>query len=79
MTLRRSIHKGGPSAKVGDLQEKKAIKDQEESVEVLRKAERHLSQVINKAKKQLKEQRIQARKDKKARLQHLKEYTQNNK
>ena len=77
-TSRRSIHKGGPSAKVGDLREKKAIRDQVESAEALRKAEKRLSRTINKAKKQLKERGIQARKDEKARLQRLKECTQNN-
>ena len=35
-TSRRSIHKGGPSAKVGDLREKKAIRDQVGSAEALR-------------------------------------------
>jgi hypothetical protein len=70
-TSRRSIHKGGPSAKVGDLREKKAIRDQVGSAEALR----NVFQTINKAKKKLKERGIQARKDEKARLQRLKECT----
>ena len=77
-TSRRSIHKRGPSARVKDLREKKAIRDQEESVAALRKAERRLSLAINKAKKDLKERGIQARKDEKARLRRVKECTQKN-
>ena len=54
------------------------MRDQVESAEALRKAEKRLSQAINRAKKQLKERGIQARKDEKARLQRLKECTQKN-
>jgi hypothetical protein len=74
-TSRRSIHKGGPSARVDDLREKIKIRDQHERTEGLRKAEKRLAQAINKAKNELKAQGIQARKDEKARLNRLREYT----
>jgi hypothetical protein len=72
---RRSIHKGGPSASVQDLRDKIKIRDEAEKVETLQKAQKRLVQTINKARNLLKSQGIQARKDEKARLERLKEYT----
>ena len=72
---RRSIYKGGPSTSVQELRDKTKMRDEAEKVEALRKAQKHLAQVVNKAKNLLKSQGIQARKDEKARLERLKEYT----
>lgn len=73
-TSRRSIHKGGPSARVEDLREKIRIRDEGEKVEALQKAEKRLVQAKNKARNELKSQGIQAKKDEKAKLARLKEY-----
>lgn len=74
ITSRRSIHKGGPSATIDELREQKKARDEKEAREKLRKAKKKLSQAINRAKKDLTTQGIQARKDEKARLQRLKDY-----
>ena len=66
-TSRRSINKGGPSARIDDLREKIKIRDQPERTEVPRKAEKR-AQAINKAKNELETQGIEARKGEKARL-----------
>jgi hypothetical protein len=76
ITSRRSIHKGGPSATIDELREQKKARDEKEAREKLRKAKKKLSQAINRAKKDLTTQGIQARKDEKARLQRLKDYAE---
>jgi hypothetical protein len=73
-TSRRSIHKGGPSARVEDLREKIRIREEGEKVEALQKAEKRLVQAKNKARNELKTQGIQAKKDEKTKLARLKEY-----
>jgi D-alanyl-D-alanine dipeptidase len=73
VTLRQSIHKGGLSATIDELQEQKKARDKKEASEKLQKARKKLSQAMNQAKKDLNTLGIQARKDEKARLQQLKD------
>lgn len=78
ITSRRSIHKGGASASIGDLRERIKIKADQSNTENLRKARKRLSQAINREKKKLNIKGIQAKKDNKARIQRLAEYQARN-
>jgi hypothetical protein len=60
---------------VQELRDKVKRRDEAEKVETLRKAYKRPVQAINKAKNLLKSQGTQARKDEKARLERLNEYT----
>jgi hypothetical protein len=71
---RRSIQKGGPAPRVKDLRQIIQARDEREQGEALRKAERALSQAINKQKRHLITLGIQARKDEKARFERLRQY-----
>lgn len=73
---RRSIQKGGSAASTRDLREKIRIRDERESGEALRKAEKKLVTAINKATNTLHTRGVQARKDEKARKDRLKMYAQ---
>jgi hypothetical protein len=67
------------SATVNELRDKIKDRTNWESTEVLWKAKKKLVQAINKARKDLNTRGIQARKDKKARLQQVKDYTEKGK
>lgn len=73
-TSRRSIQKGGGVASIEDLREKIRMRDERESGEALKRAEKKLITAINKAKTALHIKGVQARKDEKARKDKLKEY-----
>jgi hypothetical protein len=77
-TSRRSIHKGGPSASIQELRGNMKARDEAEKVEMFRKAQKKLSQAINRARKSLLARGIQARKDEKARLERIRGYEAQN-
>jgi hypothetical protein len=70
---RKSTHKGGASAPVSQLQTEIKAKEEADRAEELWKAKKKLTQTMNKAKKELKDAGIQARKDERARTDKLKE------
>ena len=71
----RSIQKGSPAARASVLKERIRARDKKEAKEELQKARNRLTRIINKAKKELAAQGVQARKDEKARLARLREHT----
>ena len=71
---RKSSHKGGPSASIAELRMEIKEKKEKDNGEALRKAKKKLATAVNRAKNQLKEAGIQARKDEKARLARIVEY-----
>jgi hypothetical protein len=71
---RKSSHKGGPSASVAELRMEIKEKKEKDDGEALRKAKKKLATAVNRAKNQLKDAGIQARKDEKARLARIVEY-----
>jgi hypothetical protein len=71
---RKSSHKGGPSASVAELRIEIKEKKEKDNGEALRKAKRKLAAAVNKAKNNLKDTGIQARKNEKARLARVAEY-----
>ncbi|KAF5202127.1 Transposase protein, partial [Thalictrum thalictroides] len=73
-TSRRSIQKGGGASTTEDLRERIKIREEKESSEAFRKAEKKLATAVNKAKNSLHARGVQARRDEKARKERLKLY-----
>jgi hypothetical protein len=71
---RKSTHKGGASVPISQLRTEIKVKEKEDKAEALRKAEKKLSQAINRAKNELKQEGIKARKAEKARVEQIREY-----
>ena len=71
---RKRSHKGGPSASVAQLRDEIQEKDDKYRADTIRKARKKLTAAVNKARNNLKDLGIRARKDEKARLALLAEY-----